>query len=376
MKVIIIDDEKSMHIIMERMLKKINPITLIGCFFDTWSAYDFLVGHEVDIIFIDISMPKESGLEFAKRLRDEGRETKIIFVTSHKEYALPAFDVYAFDYIVKPVNQARLQHTIGRLFSELEKLQNKKLEHAHAPKLLFNCLGLMELRTDTNELVKWKTSKSTELFAYLIMQRGKRVSRARIIEDIFAHLPLKNAETYLNTTVYQLRKLLSNYGLNNIVYSDNQYYALEYTQIAIDAIQFEEKCQQFEFTNDAQIKLALEHEKSYYGNLFGEEVYQWAQNDVERYFLMYISFSHKLCEALMKKSEIDSAIQLLKKLIDNYELEDKTMMLYLEALALKNDELGLKRQYKVFKELVKEEMGINLSQKVTNYYQELIVKMN
>jgi two-component system LytT family response regulator len=53
-----------------------------------------------------------------------------------------------------------------------------------------------------NELVKWKTSKSAELFCYLLMHKGRLVSRARIIEDMFGEIPQKNAEIYLNTTVY------------------------------------------------------------------------------------------------------------------------------------------------------------------------------
>ncbi|MNM92374.1 Transcriptional regulatory protein YehT [compost metagenome] len=376
MKVIVIDDEKSMHMIMERMLKKINSITSVGCFFDTWSAYEYLADHDVDLIFIDISMPKESGLEFAKRLRDEGRETKLVFVTSHKEYALPAFDVYAFDYMLKPVNQERLQQTIGRAFLDIESQKNKVRQATQENRWIYNCLGHMELRTSQNELIKWRTSKSAELFAYLIMQRGKRVSKARIIEDIFEHMPLKNAENYLNTTVYQLRKMLSSYGLSQVIYSANQYYALDYTQIDVDAFMFEEQCNRMDFSDEIQVNRAVEHEKSYQGHLFGEHVYGWAQNEVERLFLLYVSFSHKLCEALLSRAEIDKAIHILKKLVDYYELEDRTMMLYLEALALKNDEVGLKRQYKKFTEMMHEEVGVNVSNKVTDFYYQLIEKLN
>ncbi|WP_058300606.1 response regulator [Gorillibacterium timonense] len=376
MKVIVIDDERSMHMIMERMLKKINSITLVGCFYDTWSAYTYLSDHDVDIIFVDISMPKESGLEFAKRLRDEGRETKIIFVTSHKEYALPAFDVYALDYMLKPVNQERLQQTIERAVADMELQKNKVRQAAQEHKLIYNCLGTMELRTPQNELIKWRTSKSAELFAYLIMQKGKRVSRARIIEDMFDHMPLKNAETYLNTTVYQLRKLLSNHGFSQVIYSGNQHYSLDYSQIHVDAFRFEDQCNRMDFSNERQVNQAVEHEKSYRGHLFGEYVYRWAQNEVERLFLVSITFSHKLCEALLNRAEMDKAISILKKLVDSYELEDRTMMLYLEALALKQDEVGLKRQYKTFIEIMREDVGVSVSTKVTDYYYQLIEKLN
>lgn len=114
MKVILVDDEKAMHFIMKRMLAKMAGIEVVGSFVDTASAYSYVVKHEVDLMFVDISMPRENGLEFAERLRESGRATKIVFITSHKEYALFAFDVYAFDYIVKPVVQERLLRTVER----------------------------------------------------------------------------------------------------------------------------------------------------------------------------------------------------------------------------------------------------------------------
>lgn len=376
MRVIVVDDEKSMHIIMERMLKKINSITLGGCFLDTWSAYTYLSDHEVDLIFMDISMPKESGIEFAKRLREEGRETKIVFLTSHKEYALPAFDVYALDYMLKPVNQERLQQTVGRAVADKELQKDTAKQAVQKKKLIYNCLGRMELRTSQHEIVKWRSSKSAELFAYLIMQRGKRVSKARIIEDVFEHMSLKSADTYLNTTIYQLRKLLGLYGLPQVIHSSNQYYVLDHTKIEVDAFIFEDQCNLLDFSDAIQVNRAVEHERSYQGNLFGEHVYVWAQNEIERVSSLYISFAHKLCEALLSRAEMDTAISILKKLVEHYDLEDRTIMLYLEALALKKDEVGLKRQYKKFTEIMREEVDVDISNKVTDFYYQLIGKFN
>ncbi|MHA7965827.1 response regulator [Paenibacillus sp. CAU 1782] len=376
MKVIVVDDEKSMHMIMERMLKKINSITLVGCFLDTWSAYAYLSDHDVDLIFIDISMPKESGIEFAKRLREEGRETKIVFLTSHKEYALPAFDVYALDYMLKPVNQERLKQTIGRAVADTELQKETAEQSAQNKKLIYNCLGSMELRTAQHEIIKWRSSKSAELFAYLIMQRGKNVSKARIIEDVFDHMPLKNADTYLNTTIYQLRKLLGRYGLPQVILSGNQYYVLDQTQIEVDVFRFEDQCDTLDFSDATQVNRAVEHEKSYQGKLFGEHVYGWAQNEIERLSLLYISFAHNLCEALLGRAEMDKAISILKKLVEHYDLEDRTIMLYLEALALKKDEVGLKRQYKKFTEMMREEVDVEISKTATDFYYQLIEKFN
>jgi two-component system LytT family response regulator len=118
LKVVIIDDEKAMHFIMKRMLAKVDGIEIVGSFQETATAYLYLVNHEVDLIFLDIRMPTENGLEFAKRLIGSGRRMKLVFVTSYKEFAQDAFEVNAYDYIVKPVEQGRLHKTVQRVLFE------------------------------------------------------------------------------------------------------------------------------------------------------------------------------------------------------------------------------------------------------------------
>jgi two-component system LytT family response regulator len=84
LKVVIIDDEKAMHFIMKRMLAKVDGIEIVESFQETATAYLYLVNHEVGLIFLDIRMPRENGLEFAKRLIGSGRRMKLVFVTCIK----------------------------------------------------------------------------------------------------------------------------------------------------------------------------------------------------------------------------------------------------------------------------------------------------
>lgn len=131
MKVVMIDDEKAMHLIMKHMLAKIDGVEIAGSFQETTHAFSFLMVNPVDLVFVDINMPRENGLDFAKRLRDMGWKMKLVFITSHKEYALTAFDVHAYDYIVKPISQERLKETIQRAFSEKAWQEREAMAHAH-----------------------------------------------------------------------------------------------------------------------------------------------------------------------------------------------------------------------------------------------------
>jgi two-component system LytT family response regulator len=375
-KVVIIDDEKAMHLIMNRMLGKVDEVEIVGSFQETSTAYSYLKNHEVDLIFIDINMPKESGLEFAGRLRESGRQMKLVFVTSHKEYALPAFDVYAFDYIVKPVNQERLHHTIQRALSGMLTETIPVEQDSPAIRVMFNCLGAMEIRTVQNELVKWKTSKSAELFGYLLMHKGRLVSRARIIEDMFGEIPQKNAEIYLNTTVYQLRKLLGNNGLRESLYSDSSHYALDLNQVRVDILSFEEGCKQMAVVDDNNIEQALELEQLYLGDLFGERAFPWARSEVERLSSMYTSFAQRLCNALLIKGDTQTATRLLMKLRAHDELEEGTIVLLMKALALQKNKEALNRRYIQFTEALYKELRISPSHEVTALYSHLLSELD
>ncbi|QGQ99723.1 response regulator [Paenibacillus psychroresistens] len=376
MKVVIIDDEKAMHLIMRRMLAKVVDIDIVGFFQETASAFSYLENHETDLVFVDISMPRENGLEFARRLRATGRQTRLIFVTSHKEHALSAFDVYAFDYILKPVEKARLQQTLQRALAE-KKLEQMQTELEPASNgVTYICLGGIDILTAEGISIKWKSTKSAELFGYLLMNKGRRVSRARLIEDIFGDLPQKNAESYLNTTVYQLRKLLEAFGLRGNLYSDTSHYVLDFHNVRVDFYEFEEGCKRMAVIDETNIKQAIELEQIYGGDLFGDRAFHWARSEVERLSLIYTAFAQQLCSTLLSRGETHASIRLLKKLITQNELDEETIMSLMKALAkLKNKEAVI-QQYIQFTETLHNEIGIGPSIGVTDLYQELLSELD
>ncbi|BBH22994.1 DNA-binding response regulator [Paenibacillus baekrokdamisoli] len=377
MKVLIIDDEKAMHLIMKRMLAKVADVEVVESFLETAPAFSYLANHEVDLVFVDISMPRENGLEFAERLRESGRHTKLVFITSHKEYALFAFDVYAFDYIVKPVNQERLQRTVQRALTEMhtEHLLQVKREPASS-EVEFKCLGGIDILSTRGVRVKWKSSKSAELFGYLLIHKGRLVSRSRLIEDIFGDMPLKNAEIYLNTTVYQLRKVLETYGLKESLLSDSNHYALSLDNVRVDLLSFEEGCRQMSIVDEIDIQQAMELEQLYMGDLFGDRAFSWAWNEIERLSLMYTSFTQRLCVVLLDRGETNAAIRLLMKLLVRNELDEESHMLLMKALALQKNKEALTRQYLQFAETLHKEMRINPSLEVAALYGQLLSKLD
>lgn len=114
-KTILIDDERPALKVLEHLLKQYARIEIIGAFTDSEAAMEIIRNNNVDLVFLDIDMPKTNGIEIAKKILTVNVNINIIFVTAYAHFALDAFEVNATDYIMKPVSKKRLDTTIQRL---------------------------------------------------------------------------------------------------------------------------------------------------------------------------------------------------------------------------------------------------------------------
>lgn len=114
MKVLIVDDEPAMLLVLKRMLSKMEGVELVGSFRSAAEALEFVRGRDVDLAILDIMIAADDGLDLARNLRSIRAELDIVFTTSHAEFAMRAYDVYPLDYMVKPISRLRLAQTIAR----------------------------------------------------------------------------------------------------------------------------------------------------------------------------------------------------------------------------------------------------------------------
>ncbi len=108
--VIIVDDERLARVELEHMLQKYDLQVLDRCS-TAEQALQSIRFHKPDVVFLDINMPGQTGLEMAEEIPET---VQIVFVTAYDEYALKAFDVHALDYLVKPVERHRLDKAMER----------------------------------------------------------------------------------------------------------------------------------------------------------------------------------------------------------------------------------------------------------------------
>ncbi len=98
---IAIDDEPIALGIVVSHIKKIPYLKLLAEFDNPVDASEYLQGHKVQLIFLDINMPDLSGVEFARTL---DKNSKVIFTTAYDKYAVEGFQLHALDYLLKPIS--------------------------------------------------------------------------------------------------------------------------------------------------------------------------------------------------------------------------------------------------------------------------------
>src|SRR6188768_4375596 len=120
MRVLVVDDEMLARSLMIEHLAQVPDVEVVGQAANGFEAVKLCEELNPDLIFLDIQMPKLSGFEVLELLAE--RAPAVIFSTAFDEYALRAFEVHAVDYLLKPVEPARLREAVERA---AERLRNK-----------------------------------------------------------------------------------------------------------------------------------------------------------------------------------------------------------------------------------------------------------
>lgn len=136
---IIIDDERNIREALGLLLTEYCPeIQVCGSAASAIEGRELLKKHEVDFIFLDISMPGEDGFAFLKSIPKENYG--IIFATAYQEYALKALKASAIDYLLKPVNPIELREAVTKAIqyyelrqskAEIRKIYHESLDNLH-----------------------------------------------------------------------------------------------------------------------------------------------------------------------------------------------------------------------------------------------------
>jgi two-component system LytT family response regulator/two-component system response regulator LytT len=114
LKAVLVDDEQLARDELGYLLGQVGGIEVVGQAGNGLEALTAIDKLQPDVVFLDVQMPGLTGFEVARRMLDTNAPSHIIFVTAYDQHAIEAFEVNAVDYLLKPVDPARLELAVDR----------------------------------------------------------------------------------------------------------------------------------------------------------------------------------------------------------------------------------------------------------------------
>lgn len=119
MRALIADDEPLLRHHLSKLLGEVtSDIEVVASVSDGLQAVEKIKELQPDVVFLDIRMPGLDGLAVAGAMKELGTFPHVVFVTAYDNYAIEAFEKGAIDYLVKPIDEGRLQKTCERLVNQ------------------------------------------------------------------------------------------------------------------------------------------------------------------------------------------------------------------------------------------------------------------
>ena len=121
-RILIVDDEAPARARLRQLLKSEADVEIVGECGNGRQALEQIQHDAPDLVFLDVQMPRLSGLELCEAAAAAGAQMPLmIFVTAYDEYALKAFEVHAIDYLLKPFDRERFQKALGHAREQLRR---------------------------------------------------------------------------------------------------------------------------------------------------------------------------------------------------------------------------------------------------------------
>lgn len=260
LRIAVLDDENHALERFASVSEELDEIEHCELFDDAEDLLVFLKSNPVNMVFLDIEMPGRSGMQLAEEIRELNAGISVVFVTAFTQYAVEAFELSAFDYLLKPVSKERLMKTLDRFAGGRISPGGKD------QRVDIHCFRRFELRID-DQVVPLNNLKAKELLAFLISRKGAETSWDQITETLWPDADHEKAHNNLHATTHRLRKWLAEKGISRIFEARRNNYRVVPSELACDLMDLEKALR------DGDTKKAI---LMYTGDFLEEEGYEWA----------------------------------------------------------------------------------------------------
>ncbi|TIH12063.1 response regulator [Marinifilum sp. JC120] len=366
LKVVLVDDEKSGIRMLERRLSDYPAVQIDGAYTNPLEALKAVEKKKPQVIFLDIDMPELQGLDAAEMIKEKCPETHIVFVTGYDDFAVDAFELEALDYLLKPVSKKRFATTFDRILTKLKRspAAQENVE-SNSGKLEIHTMGKFEIVWSGKPLVKWRSKKTRELAAFLILKQGKRVSKELLIETLWPDHDLNTATNQLYKNIHYIRKSLEESGVDQTLIQLEGKYSLKIApEVRQDSLIFSSSVASID--GNARFEALESVEKLYLGDFLEGEEGIWLYPERNRLLGLYNSVVVKLAEKHTEQNQYEKAEEILIKAFNDNPCEECLTLTLLKIYAATHQQSKAAKHFNVYKETLNKELGIAPPESILN----------
>lgn len=157
MYIAICDDEKPICVTLKNMVSELYPAAQIYCYQNGQALLETASEKKTpDILLLDIQLPDVDGIKLAKKLRNIGWESIIVFITAYADYVFDAFDVGAFHYLVKPISNEKFKEVFNNAIKQYKhnkKANENKISDTQNEKAIMIKSGGIHTRIKASDII-------------------------------------------------------------------------------------------------------------------------------------------------------------------------------------------------------------------------------
>ena len=176
LRTIVVDDEQLARDELCFLLSSCDEVEVVAQAANGVEALDAIQEHSPDLVLLDVQMPGLTGFEVAKRLLKAGFEANVVFVTAYDRHAIEAFNVNAVDYLLKPVEPARLETALERVRRRMNASDRAASKSASA-----DLERLLQMLGDRNGRREQLAVKVGDRF---LLIHAEEVVHASVVDDV------------------------------------------------------------------------------------------------------------------------------------------------------------------------------------------------
>lgn len=366
---VIVDDNQQSNESLQRMLESTGNIRVIEGLSCGEKVLEKVRKTKPDLLLLDTQISETSGIEVAKKVKEDMKDINIIFVTASKEHAIKAFDLGAADYILKPFNEERIQQTIDRISGQIK---NKVPPDSYMIRS-FKYINIVKNGTEIRNF-KWRTLKARELFIYLVHHSSSTVRKDILIELLWPDMEVEKAYKNLYATIYNIRKTLKDMNMNIDIINSAQGYEIELNDVKYDVFELRAAIDQFneQVADEAESSRIISTYKRilniYKGDFLAEEAFIWKEIEKEKLRVLFMSTTRQMIKLLMDQEKYTDAALLALDIQDLYPELDYSYYMLMQLYDKFDDRHGVEKQYNKLKQVLEIEFDSKPSQEISNWY--------